>query len=162
MDLHIDIDATKAIDFRDWCEGLTRKKPSSPLLPTHNAPNTSNNSATSPQGSVYSSIQMQNVPPVSTNTSTVTPLNATTPTGRSNTPTALTRNLYWCIDRCWSEPAQTHRRIVEDSHLQDDVSLFRALRREYVSVRGWSGQVFSWKTCQDIAFIKVRQSSRHC
>ena len=93
-----------------------------------------------------------------------TPASQSTPAGpvlgpgisAASTQTAVhQKRLYWCVDRCWSEPAQTRRKIVDVTHLTQDSDLFVQLSSEYTNIRGWVGKLFSWKTCQGVDFIQV-------
>lgn len=67
------------------------------------------------------------------------------------------KELYWCIDKAWSEPRQTLVRTIADLHmLTDDGILCSRLVQEYKSVRGFWSRFFSWKHCLSVDFIKVR------
>jgi hypothetical protein len=65
------------------------------------------------------------------------------------------QSIYWCVDRCWSEPSCTERKILDVSQLAGDPDLFQQLATCYKGIRGLIGRFFSWKSCMDIAFIEV-------
>ena len=65
------------------------------------------------------------------------------------------QKIYWCVDRCWSEPSYTERTILDAKQLNTDRDLFQQLDAHYTNIRGQLGRFLSWKSCQDVAFIKV-------
>ena len=73
------------------------------------------------------------------------------------------KEIYWCIDRAWSEPRSTKLcSLRENPDICDDESLYESLIKEYNRVRAWKGRLLSWKSCLGIEFIKfVRTSTSH-
>lgn len=72
------------------------------------------------------------------------------------------KELYWCIDRSWSEPPETCMSTIDVSQLSDDSSLFHQLNMKYNRIRGIPGWLFSWKRCHGVEFIKVRSKLTCC
>ena len=65
--------------------------------------------------------------------------------------------IYWCAEKSWSEPPETWlRSICNVRQITDDGLLCKRLMDEYQTVRGIKGRLFSWKTCLDVHFIRVR------
>ena len=70
------------------------------------------------------------------------------------------KEIYWCVDRAWSEPRSTKLcSLREHPEICDDRSLCENLIREYNRVRTWKGRIFSWKSCLGIEFIKFARTS---
>ena len=66
------------------------------------------------------------------------------------------KDVFWCVDKAWSEPAQTLLCSIPDKdEFLDDDSLCKRLSQEYDRVRGRFAVLFSWKKCMDVRFIKV-------
>ncbi|EME39022.1 hypothetical protein DOTSEDRAFT_39202 [Dothistroma septosporum NZE10] len=64
------------------------------------------------------------------------------------------KEIYWCIHKCYHEPAETvHEKIAVNEELADG-TLFSRLNGDYTKVRGWRARLFSWKSCHGIDFIK--------
>lgn len=66
------------------------------------------------------------------------------------------RDIYWCVDKVWTEPSQTLLRTL--SQTQDDELLCQQLKSTYEEVHGLRGRLFSWKTCTSIDFVSVSPS----
>lgn len=64
-------------------------------------------------------------------------------------------NIYWCVDRCWTEPSHAERAILDASDFAEDIDLFEALAKCYKVTRGFKGRFLSWKCCTDVAFVKA-------
>lgn len=74
-------------------------------------------------------------------------------------PQNLPKEIYWCVDKAWSEPRITKLCSVQELHrILDDKSLCEHLMKEYNRVRTWKGRLLSWKTCLAIEFIKFHRS----
>ena len=70
------------------------------------------------------------------------------------------KEIYWCVDRAWSEPRSTKLcSLREHPEIRDDRSLCEKLIKEYNRVRTWKGRIFSWKSCLGIEFIKFARTS---
>ncbi len=80
---------------------------------------------------------------------TATPIQPQTP------PPTQPKELYWCIDKAWSEIPKTCLSAIDVTRVHDDKRLFRLLVSEYKRRRGF-GRYFSWKRCLGVEFIKVR------
>ncbi|ERF75939.1 hypothetical protein EPUS_01305 [Endocarpon pusillum Z07020] len=67
----------------------------------------------------------------------------------------ISREIYWCVDKAWSEPRITKLCSVQELHqILDDKSLCEQLMKEYNRVRTWKGRLLSWKSCLGVEFIK--------
>jgi hypothetical protein len=64
--------------------------------------------------------------------------------------------IYWCIVKSFVEPMRTFIGKIDASKEKFDSILLRRLSDEYNSTRGWRGRLLSWKSCQDVSFVKVR------
>ncbi|KAI1390684.1 kinase-like domain-containing protein [Hypoxylon trugodes] len=70
------------------------------------------------------------------------------------------KQLYWCVDRVFSEPLQTVLfPIREIQGLQDDEQFYLKVNKRFNKVRGgkargWVTDFFSWKRCTEVNFIK--------
>ena len=64
------------------------------------------------------------------------------------------REIYWCVDKVWTEPSQTW--LFTLSQISDDRLLCKLLSKEFKKVHGLRGQIFSWKKCTGVDFISVR------
>lgn len=70
------------------------------------------------------------------------------------------KEIYWCVDRAWTEPRSTKLcSLREHPEIRDDKSLCELLIKEYNRVRAWKGRIFSWKSCLGIEFIKFARIS---
>ena len=75
-------------------------------------------------------------------------------------PRSSYKEIYWCVDRAWTEPRSTKLcSLREDPEICDDKSLCELLIKEYNRVRAWKGRIFSWKSCLGIEFIKFARTS---
>ncbi len=78
----------------------------------------------------------------------------------SGPPQRSYKEIYWCVDKAWSEPRSTTLcSLREHPEIRDDKSLCELLIKEYNRVRAWKGTIFSWKSCLGIAFIKFARTS---
>ena len=74
-------------------------------------------------------------------------------------PRVSHREIYWCVDRAWTEPRSTRLcSLREHPEIRDDESLYELLIKEYNRVRTWNGRIFSWKSCLGIDFIKFART----
>ena len=75
-------------------------------------------------------------------------------------PQSSYKEIYWCVDRAWTEPRSTKLcSLREHPEIRDDKSLCEILIKEYNRVRAWKGRIFSWKSCLGIEFIKFARTS---
>jgi hypothetical protein len=84
----------------------------------------------------------------------------------------LTKEIYWCVDKAWSEPKETRLCSLQIEqqptidgqavrYIADDSILCQCLLDEYRRVRTWKGRIFSWKRCLGVEFINVYIFSSH-
>lgn len=69
------------------------------------------------------------------------------------------KEIYWCVDRPWTELHETLLSVLQNSQdIRDDADFYMKLKYEYVKIRGQFRHHFlSWKTCISIEFIKVKE-----
>jgi len=63
--------------------------------------------------------------------------------------------IYWCVDRAWTEPKRIYLCPIDVEDQMDDKTLCERLNLEYQRVRTWKGRLLSWKRCLGVEFIKV-------
>lgn len=151
-ELDIDVSDAAAQEYQMQCIAITRL----PIEPTP-SPVVSQR-----PGHTGQHVSSQYSPPNNAVTETAQSNASSNPVGvhistqqRSDQDSSYQGNIYWCVDRCWSEPAHTERAILDASKLAEDIDLFEALARCYKSTRGFKGRILSWKCCTDVAFVKV-------
>jgi hypothetical protein len=64
--------------------------------------------------------------------------------------------LYWCVNGAWKNAKDLMVSKFKVSTTSKDSDLFRHLENNYFGVRGKFRHFFSWKSCEDVEFIKVR------
>ena len=70
------------------------------------------------------------------------------------------KEIYWCVDKAWSEPQSTKLcSLQEHPGIRDDEALYERLIKEYNGIRTWKGRLLSWKSCLGIEFIKFARTS---
>ena len=70
------------------------------------------------------------------------------------------KEIYWCVDKAWSEPQRTKLcSLQEHPEIRDDEALYERLIQEYNGIRTWKGRLLSWKSCLGIEFIKFVRTS---
>lgn len=92
-------------------------------------------------------------------------LNQAAQTESQERPTAETE-MYWCIEKTFTEPMETVYRCIKPMmNIEDDSTLFNAVNDKIRGVggEGWKGMVthwLSWKRVTEVDFIKVSPSDR--
>ena len=74
--------------------------------------------------------------------------------GGVSTAQQQSREIYWCVDKVWTEPSETWVYILKK--ISDDSLLYKLLSDKFRKVQGLRGQMFSWKRCTRVDFISVR------
>lgn len=70
-----------------------------------------------------------------------------------------TKDMYWCVEKSFTEPTETHLFPILDSEtLKDDEELYRQVNKAIRSACGWIGWLFSWKRVTDVEFVKVAKT----
>ncbi|KAF5599972.1 serine threonine kinase [Fusarium pseudoanthophilum] len=83
--------------------------------------------------------------------------NAMTSTISSGLRTTVnTKDIYWCIERNFTEPTEIYLSPVQNAESLDDEQLFRQVNKAISSTEGWIRRFFSWKRCTAIDFVQVR------
>ena len=73
---------------------------------------------------------------------------------------ASSKEIYWCVDKAWSEPQSTKLcSLQEHPAIRDDEALYERLIKEYNRIRTWKGRLLSWKSCLGIEFIEFARTS---
>ena len=67
-----------------------------------------------------------------------------------------TKDIYWCIEKNFTEPKEIYLSPIQDTETVDDEQLFRQVNRAIGSTEGWIRRLFSWKRCTAIDFVQVR------
>ncbi|KAF5539216.1 serine threonine kinase [Fusarium napiforme] len=81
--------------------------------------------------------------------------NAMTSTISSVLRTTLnTKDIYWCIERNFTEPTEIYLSPIQNAETLDDEQLFRQVNKAIVSTEGWIRRLFSWKRCTAIDFVQ--------
>lgn len=155
-ELSINVPVKDALEYRGSCVTLSQPPPYSSRGPFFNSQSSKSNQSQSTPSQQFTPSQFPQ-------TSSPPGPSATSTTGTPPGQYSQLRELYWCIDKAWSETPQTWMSPIDVSRINDDSSLFRLLIREYNRIRGIPGRIFSWKGCHGIAFIKfyIIYSGRH-
>ncbi|RBA18502.1 serine/threonine protein kinase [Fusarium proliferatum] len=77
----------------------------------------------------------------------------------ANAPPAVktsvdTKDIYWCIERNFTEPTEIYLSPIENAEMLDDEQLFRQVNKAISSTEGWVRRLFSWKRCTEIDFVQ--------
>ena len=164
--LYIDVPDAQAQAYKDSCQAVSDIAE----VPLH--PHQSNSSGS--VSHIYLDRQVSSPFVVNMNSSTNEYELAPSPSGSQNperpgvlvaggTPRTSYKEIYWCVDRAWTEPRSTKLcSLRENPDICDDKSLCELLIQEYNRVRAWKGRIFSWKSCLGIEFIKFARTSTGC
>ncbi|KAF5651367.1 serine threonine kinase [Fusarium tjaetaba] len=68
--------------------------------------------------------------------------------------TVNTKDIYWCIERNFTEPTEIYLSPIQDAEKLDDEQLFRQVNKAIGSTEGWIRRLFSWKRCTAIDFVQ--------
>ncbi|SCO53165.1 uncharacterized protein FFMR_11394 [Fusarium fujikuroi] len=69
--------------------------------------------------------------------------------------TVNTKDIYWCIERNFTEPTEIYLSPIENAEtLDDDEQLFRQVNKAIGSREGWVRRLLSWKSCTAIDFVQ--------
>ena len=160
MPLYIDVSEAVAQAFKRTCRPISQTiEPTSysSAPNAYQAPNGRPPPYFSPQGHGHTPHQSQ----LSFNS-------GATPQNVSSTSSSITgavqsqqsfQEIYWCVDKAWSEPRVTKLCTVLKSHqMIDDKSLCESLIKEYNRIRARKGRLLSWKTCLGVDFIQFHRS----
>ncbi|KAH6959429.1 kinase-like domain-containing protein [Fusarium avenaceum] len=70
-------------------------------------------------------------------------------------PTSVdTRDIYWCIERNFTEPTEIYLSPIQHAETLDDEQLFHQVNKAIGSTEGWIRRLFSWKRCTAIDFVQ--------
>lgn len=70
--------------------------------------------------------------------------------------TVSTKDIYWCIERNFTEPTEIYLSPIQNVETLDDERLFHQVNKAIDSTEGWVRRLFSWKRCTAIDFVQVR------
>lgn len=81
----------------------------------------------------------------------------------ANAPPAVqtsvnTKDIYWCIERNFTEPTEIYLSPIQNAETLDDEQLFCQVNKAIDSTEGWVRRLFSWKRCTAIDFVQVRNA----
>ena len=161
--LYIDVPDAQAQAYKDRCQAVSDIA-EVPLHPHQSdSPEAALNMYTEPQASSPFVVDIN----PSNNEHELSPLPAgSQSSGKAGVmvpgglPRSSYKEIYWCVDRAWTEPRSTKLcSLREHPEIQDDKSLCELLIKEYNKVRAWKGRIFSWKSCLGIEFIKFARTS---
>ncbi|KAL9565715.1 hypothetical protein ACKAV7_009897 [Fusarium commune] len=65
-----------------------------------------------------------------------------------------TKDIYWCIERNFTEPTEIYLSPIHNAETLDDEQLFRQVNEAIGSTEGWIRRLFSWKRCTAIDFVQ--------
>ncbi|SCV54173.1 uncharacterized protein FFB14_13510 [Fusarium fujikuroi] len=65
-----------------------------------------------------------------------------------------TKDIYWCIERNFTEPTEIYLSPIQNVETLDDEQLFRQVNKAIGSTEGWIRRLFSWKRCTAIDFVQ--------
>ncbi|PNP79455.1 hypothetical protein FNYG_07071 [Fusarium nygamai] len=68
--------------------------------------------------------------------------------------TVNTKDIYWCIERNFTEPTEIYLSPIQNAETLDDEQLFRQVNKAIRSTEGWIRRLFSWKRCTAIDFVQ--------
>lgn len=142
--------------YREKCCTIASSLPQGPLLPLSN-PQPSSFVSGSSQPTISNTVAQNhttnNRPQQSGTSSGV----ITTASALQSSPQVRVRQLYWCVDKAWTEPSETWLCIEDPHQIAEDRILCLKLKDLYDHVRGFRGRYLSWKTCLGIKFTSVRK-----
>ncbi|KAF4496829.1 serine threonine kinase [Fusarium agapanthi] len=65
-----------------------------------------------------------------------------------------TKDLYWCIERNFTEPKEIYLSPIQNAEALDDEQLYHQVNKAIGSTEGWVRRLFSWKRCTAINFVQ--------
>ncbi|RSM14890.1 hypothetical protein CEP52_001104 [Fusarium oligoseptatum] len=143
--------------YKPFCLPTTTGK--TPILPIRQPPNLSTQKSTNIPLNAISQSSGTN----SRQTPSNVPLRGVFQTSTAPPPPSLSRDMYWCVEKIFTEPTENHLfSILNSDDLKDDEALYRRVNKAISSARGWIWRLFSWKRCTEVEFIEfcvVRRDS---
>lgn len=150
----MDLPTEMVKEYKEKCCTIASSLPQGPLLPLSNPqPSTfiSGPSQITSSNTVAQNHTTNNRPEQSGTSSRV----ITTASALQSSPQVQVRQLYWCVDKAWTEPSETWLCIEDPHQIAEDRILCLKLKDLYDHVRGFRGRFLSWKTCLGIVFTSV-------
>ncbi|KAF5968001.1 serine/threonine protein kinase [Fusarium bulbicola] len=68
--------------------------------------------------------------------------------------TVNTKDIYWCIERNFTEPTEIYLSPIQNAETLDDEQLFHQVNKAIGSTEGWVRRLLSWKRCTAIDFVQ--------
>ncbi|KAF5592203.1 serine threonine kinase [Fusarium subglutinans] len=65
-----------------------------------------------------------------------------------------TKDIYWCIERNFTEPKEIYLSPIQNAEALDDEQLYHQVNKAIRSTEGWIRRLFSWKRCTAIDFVQ--------
>ena len=163
--LYIDVPAVEAQAYKSRCQAISditepASRPSESSSPGSRPPmDLSHQVPSSFAIDVYSSENNHSLSSLPSGSQSQNRLSNLSNNGleNSNIPSvqASYKEIYWCVDKAWSEPQSTKLcSLQEPPGIRDDEALYERLIKEYNGIRTWKGRLLSWKSCLGIEFIK--------
>lgn len=137
--------------YKPMC--LPRTTRNTPILPVVNQP-----AGSSTQRST--NIPLNNISQSGSTNSQHAPgnitLGGTVQSSTAQQSSGLSRDMYWCIEKIFTEPTENHLfSILKSEDLEDDKDLYDRVNKAIRSARCWVWWLFSWKRCTEVDFIEV-------
>lgn len=128
---------------------LPRTTGNIPLLPITNQQSSSTQRSTNiPLGTISQPVGSNSQPPLGN--VALRAQSSTLPPPRGS------RDIYWCVEKTFTEPTENHLfSILSSDTLNDDEELYHRVNQAISSSRGPIGWWFSWKRCTEVDFIEV-------
>ena len=153
--LYVDVPKSQASAYRKHCVPRSRMPNNPDVLRLYNISTTSAGSA--PEQSSITGLQgndAQLQPTLQVSPQELPPGTHSNQASSVSTAQQQSREIYWCVDRVWTEPSETWLCVL--NQISDDRLLYKLLSDEFRKVHGLRGRIFSWKRCTSVDFISVR------
>lgn len=155
--LFVDVPNSQANAYRKRCVPLSRMPRDPDLLRLYNISTTPAGSA--PERTIITGLRGNDAqlhPNFEVSPQDLPPSTQSAQAGGVLTSQQQSREIYWCVDKVWTEPSETW--LCTLNQISDDSLLYKRLSDGFRKVHGLRGQIFSWRTCTSVDFISVRAS----
>ncbi|KAK0516178.1 hypothetical protein JMJ35_000781 [Cladonia borealis] len=154
--LYVDVLETQGIAYRRSCLPISQMPVNSAGLPLYGRRSglTSSASQTQLTPSGFRPNNQQMHPPL--RLSEQAPV---APQSNNSVMQQRSKEIYWCVDKVWTEPSQTL--LQSSTQIHNDNALYKFLYQGYMQVQGWIGRMFSWKMCIDLNFVQFCRLSNN-
>ena len=152
--LYVDVPNLEASAYRKRCVPISRIPNNSDVVRLYHMETSSDGSAseqTSITGHRGNDAQLH--PSFQVSLQGLSPGTQSNLAGDVSTAQQQSREIYWCVDKVWTEPSETWLCILKK--ISDDRLLYKLLSDKLRKVQGLRS-MFSWKSCTRVDFISVR------